>query len=206
MKHELYWQTFDKYPNIKFNQCPSSWKGGGANCSKRTDGQTWRSWQSLFVILSTGLTTVVNNNYMQTIATTCHGLHQTTRGPRQLQSSRSEFTWQAGKKWTSFSCTGATEHTTHTLHNQPATAMLVKSTSIFATSFILVGRDELLSCKSMKLSRKIREAMTKTWFIFKLRELRIHRQTDPSPQKTGGGFSNWCRFPSFWSTTKQRPG
>ena len=73
-------------------------RGGGANCSKRTDGQTRRSWQSLFVILSTGLTTVVNNNYMQTIATTCHGLHLTTRGPRQLQSSRSEFTCVCGDK------------------------------------------------------------------------------------------------------------
>jgi hypothetical protein len=38
---------------------------------------------------------------------------------------------------------------------------LVKSPSISGTSNILVARDELLSCKSMKLSRQIRETMKK---------------------------------------------
>ena len=82
---------------------------------------------------------------------------QLPRDPNWVQQQAVRFwvhlhKWrQAGKQSTPKSTAG-TERAIHTLHNQPSTAMVVKNPSIFGTSNILVARDEMISCKWMKLS------------------------------------------------------
>ena len=51
MKLECSRQSFEKVSNITFYQNPSTVVPCGQTDRRRTDGWTWRSWQSLFAIL-----------------------------------------------------------------------------------------------------------------------------------------------------------